>query len=156
MQWNRSTTIGIAKMSCSFCHGDGIRIIRKGREAPCNCVLRAAFRACYNRFRECAASGAHATAVTLELCNGLETRRTYSRKREEFMADFTLVGQHVLDDLEYKIFRFHFLLGADWRLCCRRLGLDRGTFFHYVYRIEQKVGRASEAEWALPAGASYR
>jgi len=76
------------------------------------------------------------------MCNGLEYRRTYSRKREEFAADFSLVGRRVLDEFEYKIFRFHFLLGADWKLCCRQLGLDRGSFFHGVYRIEQKVGRA--------------
>ncbi|MEQ1949057.1 MAG: hypothetical protein ABL995_17835 [Bryobacteraceae bacterium] len=40
------------------------------------------------------------------------------------------------------MFRYHFLLGADWKLCTRRLGMDRGNFFHAVYRIEQKLGRA--------------
>jgi hypothetical protein len=35
----------------------------------------------------------------------------------------------------------HFLGGADWRACTRALGLDRGNFFHAVYRIEQKLGR---------------
>ena len=129
-------------MSCSYCQGDGIRIVRNGKETPCNCVLRGAFRACFNRFRECVASGAHATAVTLELCNGLESRRTYSRKREEFVADFCLLGQRVLDEFEHRIFRYHFLLGADWKLCCRQMKLDRGSFFHGVYRIEQKMGRA--------------
>jgi hypothetical protein len=142
MQWNRSSAIGIARMSCSFCHGDGIRIVRDHREVPCNCVFRAAFRACYNRFRECVAAGAHAGTVSLEMCNGRDTRRTYSRKREEYLADFSLVGQRVLDDFEYRIFRFHFLLGADWKLCCRRMKLDRGSFFHGVYRIEQRMGRA--------------
>ena len=58
------------------------------------------------------------------------------------MADFCLVSRRVLDDEEHRIFRFHFLLGADWRLCCRRLNMDRGNFFHSVYRIEQKLGRA--------------
>jgi hypothetical protein len=43
--------------------------------------------------------------------------------------------------LEYRLFRFHFLLGADWKLCARRLGVDRGNFYHAVYRIEQKLGR---------------
>ena len=42
---------------------------------------------------------------------------------------------------EYEVFRFHFLLGADWRLCCRQMKIDRGTFFHSVYRVEQKLGR---------------
>ena len=58
------------------------------------------------------------------------------------MADFCLVSRRLLDDFEYRIFRFHFLLGADWRLCCRQMGMDRGTFFHAVYDIEQKLGQA--------------
>jgi hypothetical protein len=32
-------------------------------------------------------------------------------------------------------------LGADWRLCCRQLKLDRGKFFHHVYDIECRLGR---------------
>jgi hypothetical protein len=47
----------------------------------------------------------------------------------------------MLDDEEHTLFRYHFLLGADWKLCCRRLKIDRGSFFHMVYRIEQKLGR---------------
>jgi hypothetical protein len=46
-----------------------------------------------------------------------------------------------LSEDEYRLFRYHFLLGADWKLCTRRLGIDRGNFFHSVYRIEQKLGR---------------
>lgn len=57
------------------------------------------------------------------------------------MADFTLVSRRNLDEIEYTIFRFHYLLGADWMLCCRRLKIDRGEFFHHVYRIQQKLGR---------------
>ncbi len=57
------------------------------------------------------------------------------------MADFVLVSKRTLDELEYKIFRFHFLMGADWKLCCQRLSLDRGDFFHHVYRIQQMMGR---------------
>jgi hypothetical protein len=33
------------------------------------------------------------------------------------------------------------VLGADWRLCCRQLQMDRGSFFHEIYRIEQRLGR---------------
>ncbi|MGA2132730.1 MAG: hypothetical protein ABSH50_10590 [Bryobacteraceae bacterium] len=67
---------------------------------------------------------------------------TYGRKVEEYLADFCLVSRRTLTGLEYDVFRFHFLLGADWKLCCWRLAIDRGTFFHTVYRIEQKLGRA--------------
>lgn len=142
MQWDRTNTIGLAKVSCSYCHGYGLRLIRKGKEIPCDCVFRAVFRACHHRFRECVEKGPHTSTVTLEFCRGTEGRRTYSRKREEFMADFCLVSRRSLDDVEYRIFRFHFLLGADWKLCCRQLRMDRGSFFHLVYRIQQKLGQA--------------
>lgn len=58
------------------------------------------------------------------------------------MADFCLVSRRALSEFEHKLFRFHFLLGADWKLCARRLGVDRGNFFHGVYRIQAKLGRA--------------
>jgi len=50
-------------------------------------------------------------------------------------------ARRALTELEHQLFRFHFLLGADWKLCSRKLNLERGNFFHAVYRIEQKLGR---------------
>jgi hypothetical protein len=47
----------------------------------------------------------------------------------------------MLDDFEHHLFRVHYLLGADWRLCCRQLKMDRGKFFHHVYLIESRLGR---------------
>jgi hypothetical protein len=80
--------------------------------------------------------------VSLEFYRGgKEGRRMYARKNEDYMADFCLVSRRALDEFEHRIFRFHFLLGADWKLCCRQLKIDRGNFFHAVYRIEQKLGR---------------
>jgi hypothetical protein len=80
--------------------------------------------------------------VRLELIGGHNRRSVWSRKDEEYVADFCLVSKRFLDEFEYKLFRFHFLLGADWRLCCRQLKMDKGVFFHAVYRIQQKLGRA--------------
>jgi len=57
------------------------------------------------------------------------------------MADFILVSRRTLEEYEYIVFKYHFLLGANWNLCCRKLNVDRGTFFHEVYRIQQKLGR---------------
>lgn len=142
MHWNRSNALGLAKASCTYCQGDGIRLVHKGKEVPCNCVFRAVFRACYNRFRECAVMAEHTSSVSLELCRGRDSRRVYSRKREEYMADFCLIARRELDSFDYSIFRFHFLLGADWKLCCRQLKVDRGNFFHAVYRIQQILGCA--------------
>ncbi|MCW5976893.1 MAG: hypothetical protein KIT09_02390 [Bryobacteraceae bacterium] len=81
------------------------------------------------------------TRVTMSLTRGRERHFNWSRKDEEFIADFTLVARRTLDEAEYRLFKFHFLLGADWRLCCHRLKMGRGNFFHAVYRIEQKLGR---------------
>jgi hypothetical protein len=108
---------------------------------PCNCVLRAIFRACYARFRECVVKEKYISRVTLEALQGRDRSGTWSRKDEEYVADFTLISQRSLSALELRIFKYHFLLGADWRLCCNKLKIDRGNFFHSVYRIEQKLGR---------------
>lgn len=65
----------------------------------------------------------------------------YGRKEEEYAADFILVTRRSLTSDEYRIFNYRYLLGADWRLCTRKLKTDRGSFFHTVYRIEEKLGR---------------
>jgi hypothetical protein len=84
----------------------------------------------------------HIPRATLELgAGGKERRFVWGRKEEEFVADFELVAKRTLKGQEWDIFRFHFLLGADWRLCCQKMKIDRGTFFHAVYRIEQRLGR---------------
>lgn len=142
MEWNRSNAIGLALASCTLCDGHGmVDLIRGGAERPCDCVFRAIFRACYRRFRECALPGAQVSTVSIEHAHGPGGKRFYSRKREEFAADFCLITRRVLNDLEYKLFRYTFLLGADWRMAAPRLGLDRGTFFHLLYRVEEKLGR---------------
>jgi len=73
--------------------------------------------------------------------SGGARRYTWGRKDEEYIADFTLVSRRTLTTDEYTIFKYHFLLGADWKLCCRKLKMDRGNFFHAVYRIQQKLGK---------------
>jgi hypothetical protein len=141
MTWDRSDTIALAKTACTHCHGYGMRVRRNNEEGPCECVFRAIFRACYARFRYLAQQEKHVSRVKLELCAGKERSTTYGRRVEEYLADFCLVSRRTLTPREYDLFRFHYLLGADWRLCSRRLAIDRGTFFHEVYRIEQKLGR---------------
>jgi len=76
-----------------------------------------------------------------ELIAGRDGKVVWGRKDEEYVADFCLVSRRALDEFEYKVFKYHFLLGADWKLCTRKLKIDRGNFFHAVYRIEQKLGR---------------
>ena len=108
---------------------------------PCSCVLRRIFRSCYAKFRFCASNAKPLGRVRLEAVKGSEGNFNWGMKDEEYMADFCLVSKRALEPDEYQLFRYHFLLGADWRLCCRRLNMDRGSFFHQLYRIEQKLGR---------------
>jgi len=140
--WSQTEILALAKESCTQCQGYGLRrSSRKGPASPCNCVLRGIFKACYARFRHCIVKQQHVSTVRLEHVGGKDRRMTWGRKDEEYVADFCLVSRRVLDEEEYRIFKFHFLLGADWRLCCRRLNMDRGNFFHSVYRIQQKLGK---------------
>jgi len=140
MEWTRSETIALAMPACVYCRGTGLRIDRRGQNQPCNCVLRAIFRACHARFLQCATEKRF-SLVRLEYSPRANRRITWGRKDEEYCADFWLVSRRTLTPEEWKIFSYHYLLGADWRMCSRRLGLDKGNFFHAAYRIEQKLGR---------------
>ena len=67
--------------------------------------------------------------------------RVYSRKLEEYMADFCLVSHRTLSEADYQIFQLYFVLGADWKFTAWKLQQDRGTFFHSIYRIEATLGK---------------
>lgn len=142
MEWTRSETLALASARCAHCHGLGLRTLDlEGPSQPCGCVLRNIFRACYARFRECTLNAKFITRMTLERVKGPDKTGSWSRKDEEFVADFCLVSRRALTEAEYHIFKYHYLLGADWNLCTRKLKMDRGVFFHQVYKIEQKLGR---------------
>lgn len=140
MEWNRSETLALAAEHCGYCRGNGQ--LRKGmKEAPCPCVLRAIFRACYKRFRECVSYDLASTRLSLERGATQDPGGPWGRRNEEFIADFLLVAKRNLTEEEHRIFRFRFLLGADWKLCCRKLAMEKGQFFRMSYRMEQKLGK---------------
>jgi hypothetical protein len=141
MEWTRSETLALAQQSCTFCFGLGLRPGRAGTSTPCNCVFRAIFRACYEKFRLCVGKEKYMSRVSLEANLGQTRRSVWGLKDEEYTADFCLVSQRTLSLREHRIFRFHYLLGADWKLCSQKLNMERGEFFHEIYRIEQKLGR---------------
>jgi hypothetical protein len=141
MDWSRSDTLALATHRCAQCHGSGLRLARKGTLSPCNCVLRTIFKICYDRFLRCATQEKHLSKISLEPALGKQRPGTWGRKDEEYIADFCGIARKTLDEQEHRLFRFYFLLSADWKLCSRRLGMDRSTFFHTIYRVEQKLGR---------------
>lgn len=144
MEWNRSETIALASLKCAQCTGLGLRNGRAGTLVPCGCVLRQIFRACYDRFKSCVKTEKSITSVRLEHIGGGGRNRgiIYGRKTEEYIADFILMTKRTLTADEWRLFNWHYLLGADWKLCCQRMGVERGNFFHACYRIEHKLGRA--------------
>lgn len=144
MKWTRTQTLALAQQRCTQCYGLGLRPGRNGEDVPCNCVFRAIFRACYARFQSCANDHGQMGRVIHDRAAARKGKHQYSMKSQEFVADFLLIAKRVLGETSeaYKLFKFHFLLGADWRLCSRKLGIDRGEFFHEVYRVQQKLGRA--------------
>ena len=141
-KWNRSEVIALARETCTHCLGYGMRELHySGEPSPCSCVLRSVFRSCYKRFRYLVEQEKHISQARLEHSNGKDQRLSWGRRQEEFVADFCIVAKRVLSPDEHKLFRFHYLLGADWKLCSRQLNMNRGQFFHEVYRIQEKLGR---------------
>jgi hypothetical protein len=92
---------------------------------------RDCFRSCYKRFRYCTEGGGFL--------------RGY--RSVEFMCDFYLACKRALDPADWRTFNAHYLLGADWNLCARQLGIpcqthnDKKNFFEACYRMEAKLGR---------------
>lgn len=142
MRWSRSTTLALAQQDCAVCFGLGLRPSENSlRSEPCYCVTREVFRVCLRRFREIAHSGSVSRA-TLGRNEGPRHVGSWGRKSEEFAADFVLLARRNLSGHRYEVFRLHFLLGFEWPACCARLKVDRGAFFHDVYRIAAALGRA--------------
>lgn len=140
--WDRSKTLGLAAMGCVYCMGLGLKIGRGDNMQPCGCVLRKAFNSVLGRYRYIQAHQERVSScIPTIMKHGREQKRVWSRKSEEFCADFYLVSKRSLQGQEWKIFELHMLDGNDWRYCTRILGMDRGNFFHSVYRIQQKLGR---------------
>ena len=142
MEWNRLEVLSLARLSCTTCHGEGAKRQRRGEIIPCHCVLRAIFRACYARFRVCVEKEKYMSRVSFEHFGGKERRMMWCRKDEEYAADFHLVSRRILDPFHYRVFSYYYLLGAGWKLCCRQLRMDRGQFFHAIYRVQEALGQA--------------
>jgi hypothetical protein len=121
---------------CSHCHGYGLRYTaRLAREVPCECVYRAAFRACLKRYREEAEMMERTTGSRWEITPG--GALLVGHPGAEYCADFLLAAKRSLTSTEMATFRRHFLAGLPWFACTRA----RGRFFHTVYRVEEKLGK---------------
>jgi hypothetical protein len=151
--------IALAYEKCVCCFGMGLCQPRHREAKPCKCVYRAVFRACYNRFKFCSdapprlpacpfrrnAKNGGATGNNSSAACGPSVRLRYGHPNAEYSADFLAIARRTLgaaDSFRYRVFERHYLRRENWRVCTAQLGMDRGTFFHEVYRIEEALGRA--------------
>ena len=141
MEWNRSEVLALAMAKCTTCGGYGMRPSRNGTETACNCVLRGIFRVCFQRFKTSLQRKESIGRPNLQHTSSPHGKLSWARKDEEFAADFLLVAKRTLSESEHKLFKYYYLLGADWRLCCRQLKMEKGIFFHHLYRVTAKLGR---------------
>jgi hypothetical protein len=147
-EWTRGETIALADQRCCRCWGIGLRPGRAGKDRPCGCVLRAIFRICLRKFQ--AETAKEAPLCRLSLGKNSQRKGSlrpgmYHMRSQEYRADFVLAAKRTLgeDAHLYRVFTWHFLLGADYRLVNRKLGRpvdDRGLF-HEFYKIEELLGR---------------
>lgn len=139
--------LALAQPGCTTCLGLGYRWGRGDQKPTCNCVWRSIFRACLARFKQLYHAEGHVSQVKAGRFD--QTGRAHFKPGTpilpaDYLADFLIVARRALEDrpLSQQIFKFHVLLGADWRLCTRKLAISRGEFFHEVYRVQQIVGKA--------------
>lgn len=103
-----------------------------GKNKPiCKCVLRSIFRRCLSHYR--AMADQHNPQLKRKVL-------MWHFRSLDYRADFWLTARRSLAPHEFSIFRRHLVAGEPWFRCCRRV--DRGNFYHAVYRIEAKLGRA--------------
>lgn len=138
---------------CEYCHGLGWF-----SGEPCGCVYRAVFRSVMSMYfligdypalsKGHRIPSLHPHYATADGPRRESSRRAFhavfatGRKGEEFRVDVEIVARRVLDEREYSVFQQHVLRGLQWMECVRRIpGLIRGTFFHAVYRVQEKLGR---------------
>ena len=151
MEWTRSETLALAAQQCTLCFGLGMRLVRLGKSEPCYCVQRSVFRLCYSKYRRCAEECLYGNPVRHSRPTP-NARNVWSFTNEDFALDFELIARRALKDrpIDLQVFNLHFVRGGDWKVCTRALKIDRGDFFHAVYRAEQIAGRAMRETLPFP------
>jgi hypothetical protein len=147
--WTRGEVIALARQGCVHCFGLGLRSGRREQQTVCQCVLRKIFQIVYAKFRAVSGRDGFRSRVAMwqpfERTGGSRRRGTFSFRSEEFLADFILLSRRALGGRAtraWRLFDWHYLRGADFHVCCRELGMHRGEFFHEVYRVQERLGRA--------------
>jgi hypothetical protein len=122
-------------MQCRQCFGSG----RRARSV-CNCVHRSIFSQCLERYILCAENSERFNRIAvLEVSAG--GRLLVGLKCAEYAADFELAARRVLTPRQQELLRIHFLESKPWKEAAPLLRMNRGEFFHEVYRTESILGK---------------
>lgn len=143
----------IAEHRCSACFGLGYVALQRRKEpwAVCKCAYRAMFRQCFGKYRRLGFDMESGRALAIK------TRRGHTYYPGiDYRADFWLAAKRVLEAREWQVFVLHKIQGHDWHMCCRVLKLDRGVFFHAVYRLEEQLGKALMERELWPVGKYFK
>lgn len=134
--------------SCTSCHGLG-RSEKRG--VTCRCVYRNISSECLERYLNLVEGEAEGRDCFMEISQHGHLMATM--KASEYIADFDMAARRALDETEKKVLELYFLKDLIWRQCALRLQIDRGTFFHAVYRTMERLGRelALAEIWPLDA-----
>lgn len=142
--WTRADVLGLARQGCTNCQGRGWFVKTPGY--ACHCVTRAIFHQLMAEWHKIK-NAEHLAQFRVEQIGqrgGKTVRRGgWSMKRPEFVADLEILAKRVLAPTDFRVWRLYHCYGAQYREACALLDMDKGTFFHAVYRVENQVGRAA-------------
>jgi len=137
-----------ANERCTYCQGTG-RVKAYKATRVCVCAYRGIARKCMDRYRIIRTSGPWGKC-SIQRSEGGGLMRGF--KEVEFLADVDLAARRVLSAEERKVYELYSVGGFAWDQCARKLGMDRGNFFHAVYSVERKLGKAVYLAGIFPAG----
>lgn len=143
--------IALARTGCARCLGVGWFIggLSKKAEMVCGCVDRGVCRLvirAYHFYSDQSGALIRTNLSQFSRPSNRQGGRANGRKAEEFTADVWLCAKRTLTPRQWNIFRRHHIGAEEWH----QFGMDKGTFFHEVYRLEQKLGHVFREQKPFP------
>jgi hypothetical protein len=123
-----------ARKSCITCSGTGLV---EDTTTVCDCVWKAVFDSCLEAYE-----------AIQPWSSGVDRRGVHlSRPKEEFRADFELLGRRALRHSPVLLgtFELYFLDCLDTPACCVELGLNHSALYQQICRIKVACGQGFRA-----------
>lgn len=133
--------LALSRYQCAICNGTGLT--GSAQQLTCGCVNRGAFCSVVRRVVAIRAS-------EFGYPGPRRGARNWSWPRLELCADVERIARKHLTPVEWKVFRLNSLEGWDWHTGVRQTGLNKGDYFHAIYRIQAKLGAAFSAAGLCP------